>query len=200
MTFRWHIIAILVLVSSLFISVGLKNQTYAGNGVSCPKNSFCSGNQLKGASLCELAANPATEEGPDYWCCPQGMGINSSATGCVPIESDDEQLDPTAPVTNETFEELNPLVQFGDPEAVMELRTPGDVISRALRFLFPIAGLILFVILLWSGFEMITGAENPKAQEAGSQRAGAALIGFLLLFVSYWVIRLIEVITGAQIF
>lgn len=192
----------ILIAAVVLVIVGLiltSQPAYAGNGVPCPTGRSCSGVAIQGSSQCELAIDPATQEGPDYWCCPAGLVVNGLDRTCIDPDPEGD-FDPTAPVTNQTFNDLNPLVQFGDSAVNVELGTPGGIISRALRFLFPIAGIILFIILLWSGFEMILGAENPKAQEAGSQRAGAALIGFLLLFVSYWVIRLIEVITGAQIF
>lgn len=190
------VLGVLISVSVFFT---LTQQVKAGNGVPCPVGRSCSGVAIQGSSQCELAVDPTAQEGPDYWCCPAGQMVNGLDRTCIP-DSTGGEFDATAPVTNQTFNELNPLVQFGDSAVNVELGTPGGIISRALRWIFPLAGIILFVILLWSGFEMILGAQNPKAQEAGSQRAGAALIGFLMLFVSFWVVRLIEILTGAQIF
>lgn len=189
-------LTLLLLLTGIFVAA---TEVQAGNGVFCPVGRSCLGIPIDGAMQCELSTDPVNLEGPDYWCCPEGFIANGLDRKCFDATTDSD-FDPTAPITNDTFNALNPLVQFGDPVTNLELNTPGGIISRALQYLFPIAGLILFVILLWSGFEMIAGAENPKAQEAGSQRAGAAVIGLVLLFVSYWVIRLIEVITGAKIF
>ena len=54
-------------------------------------------------------------------------------------------------------------------------------------------------MLSWGGFEMLTGAADPKAQEAGKQRITAAIIGFLLLFASYWLAQLVQAIFGISI-
>lgn len=106
---------------------------------------------------------------------------------------------PGQPVTNDTFDALNPLTQFGDPAVSATLQTPAGVINRALTFAFPIAGLILFLMIVWGGFEMISGATNKKSMDQGKQRITAAVIGFLLLFVAYWLIKVVEAVFGVKI-
>lgn len=104
--------------------------------------------------------------------------------------------------TQETFDAFNPLKEFKDDSITVEqdLSTPGGILSRVLVFAFPIAGLILFVMLIWAGFEMLSGAATKKSLDAGRQRATAAIIGFGLLFVSYWIVKIIEVVFGIKVF
>lgn len=78
-------------------------------------------------------------------------------------------------------------------------QTPGGIMSVLLPYLFTIAGLILFVMILWGGFEMLSGASDTKAQEAGKQRIIAALIGFVLLFISFWIAQIIQYIFGVNV-
>lgn len=100
-------------------------------------------------------------------------------------------------VDKETLNNLNPLlIGGGDPT----LSTPGGIISKALKsFIFPIAGLILFVILILGGFQMLAGANNSKSLEEGKQRITSAIIGFILLFAAYWIMQLLELIFGIRI-
>lgn len=100
-------------------------------------------------------------------------------------------------VTDETLNNLNPLlIGGGDPT----LSTPGGIISKALKsFIFPIAGAILFVILILGGFQMLAGANNSKSLEEGKQRITSAIIGFILLFAAYWITQLLELIFGIRI-
>jgi hypothetical protein len=77
--------------------------------------------------------------------------------------------------------------------------TPRGIISVLFPYLLTFAGLILFVMLIWGGFEMLTGAAEPKQQEAGKQRITTAFIGFLLLFASYWIAQIVEKILGVTI-
>lgn len=100
-------------------------------------------------------------------------------------------------VTPKTFSDLNTTI-FGSPQPQFT-KTPKGIISHALPILFVLAGLILFVMLIWGGFEMLTGAANSKSQEAGKQRITAAIIGFLIIFASYWIAQIIQAIFGISI-
>lgn len=99
--------------------------------------------------------------------------------------------------TTALFEDLNRSIFEGQPTD--DLTTPRGIISKALPYLFTFAGLILFVMIMWGGFEMLTGAANPKSQEAGKQRITNAIVGFLLLFCSYFLAQLVELILRIDI-
>ncbi len=109
--------------------------------------------------------------------------------------------------TNQDLEDLNPLSIGGGTDInnaqpsiyKADLSTPGGIVSRLLEFAFPLAGLILFAMLVWGGFEIILGAANKKSVDSGKQRITSAIIGFLLLFSSYWITQIIEVIFGIMI-
>jgi len=79
--------------------------------------------------------------------------------------------------------------------------TVGKLVSVLLPNLYILAGVLLFFLLIFGGFGIIMGAGNddPKKAEQGKQAVTAAIIGFLLIFVSYWIIQIIEVITGIDI-
>lgn len=96
-----------------------------------------------------------------------------------------------------TLDSLNAAIFGGAPNA--DLTTPRGILSRLLPYLLTFGGLILFIMLIWGGFEMLTGAANPKSQEAGKQRITAAIIGFILLFSSYWLAQLVQSILGISI-
>jgi len=96
-----------------------------------------------------------------------------------------------------TFDAFNPLLIEGSPYAA-EFQTPAGILNRLLgSFLFPIAGMILFVMLIWGGFETLLGATGSK-KDAGKQRATTAVLGFILLFASYWIAQLVQAIFGVR--
>jgi hypothetical protein len=100
-------------------------------------------------------------------------------------------------VTGETLSSLNPLAIGGSS---LDLSTPGKIISRALgSFVFPIAGIILFVVLVLGGFQMLTGAASSKGMEEGKQKITSAILGFIILFAAYWIAQLLELIFGISI-
>lgn len=77
-----------------------------------------------------------------------------------------------------------------------DLSTPGGIINAAMPYLFSIAGLILFVMIVWGAFEIMTGATDPKSADSGKKRITAAVIGFVLLFLSYWIGQIIQYVFG----
>lgn len=101
-------------------------------------------------------------------------------------------------LSNADFDALNPLKSQGSPHA-RTLSTPGGIISRILDFALPIGGMLLFVLLIWGGFEILTGAASSKSIDSGKQRIKAALIGFIILFSSYWIAQIVQEIFGVSI-
>lgn len=100
---------------------------------------------------------------------------------------------------NSFFDNLNPLITEGSPVAD-QLSTPGGIVTRILQFLFPLAGLVLFAMIVWGGFEILSkSSQGTKGLEAGKNRITAAIVGFLLLFATYWMAQIIEVVFGIVI-
>lgn len=159
--------------------------------------------------------------GNDWYCC--GWWENDACLDENPEETESNPKDPADPdpdessrtepivpeVNKEDLKNLNPLIQFGqddentDPDQALYTEdgslNPSGVINRALNLLFPLAGIALFVMLVWGGFEMLTGAAKKQAQDSGKQRITAAFFGFSMLFIIYWLIQIIETITGVVI-
>ena len=101
-------------------------------------------------------------------------------------------------VTSGTLDQLDPL-QIEDSEYAEDFQTPGGIISRILDFAFPLAGMVLFVMIVVGGFQMIMGGGEQKALEAGRQRVTTAIVGFILLFASYWIAQLLEQLFNIRI-
>lgn len=78
----------------------------------------------------------------------------------------------------------------------------GGFISAVLPNVYIIAGVILFVLLIIGGITTIAGAGkgDQEATKKGQKAITAALLGFLIIFASYWIIQIIEVVTGIEIF
>lgn len=121
---------------------------------------------------------------------PPGMCAERPVTGGG--SGDNEYVD------GQFLFDIDPLQESGLAKMI-QFQTPGGILNILIPYLFTFAGLILFVMLLWGGFEMVSGAATPQSQEAGKNRITAALIGFTLLFVSYWIAQLVEFIFGLSI-
>jgi len=77
--------------------------------------------------------------------------------------------------------------------------TVGDIFNKALPSVFIIAGLILLFVIIGAGFTMFTSAGNPEKTKKASQQLTFGIIGFIVIFASYWIIQLLEKIFGLSI-
>jgi hypothetical protein len=86
-------------------------------------------------------------------------------------------------------------------ESVTAYQTLGGFISVILPNVYIIAGIILFGLLLFGGFSIIMGAgqDDPEKVKKGQKALTAAIIGFLTIFASYWIIQIISTLTGLEI-
>lgn len=75
----------------------------------------------------------------------------------------------------------------------------GGIIGDFLPYLLTIAGLILFGMLVFGGFTMLAGAADKEAQEKGKKMITSALVGFFVIFATYWIAQLLQVIFKVNI-
>ncbi len=66
---------------------------------------------------------------------------------------------------------------------------------------FVLAGLISFVLLVLGGFGVIMGAGegDTKKLEQGRQTIVGAVVGLIVVVVSYWMVQLIGKLTGLDL-
>lgn len=76
----------------------------------------------------------------------------------------------------------------------------GNLISIALTGGITLAGIILVFLFIGGGVGMIAsaGRDDPKAAAQSKQAVTYAVAGFVIIFVAYWIIRVIEEITGTR--
>ena len=91
---------------------------------------------------------------------------------------------------------------LGTGKSVSQTYTePASLVTLIVKNGLTIAGIILLVLLIAGGFMMIAGAGSGDQKKAAQSKAMItdALIGFLVIFLSYFIIQIIEVITGLTI-
>ena len=83
-----------------------------------------------------------------------------------------------------------------------QFQTIGGLISAILPNLYVAAGLILLFFLIFGGVMVILGAGKGESQQAeqGKKIVTRTIIGFLIIFLSYWIIQIVEIVTGIPIF
>lgn len=90
--------------------------------------------------------------------------------------------------------------KFGSP--IGRSLTVGELTSIIISNTIVVAGLIMLVLLIAGGISMIgaSGQNNPEQMAKGKQAITSAIIGFIIVTTSYWIVKIIEIVTGVQIF
>ncbi len=74
----------------------------------------------------------------------------------------------------------------------------GDIVSELLKYLFPLAGLLVLLYLLFGGFQLMTSGGDPKKMQEAKGKLTNALVGFIIVFIAYWLVQLVGTILGIE--
>jgi hypothetical protein len=88
---------------------------------------------------------------------------------------------------------------YGNSGFKFENGNIGNIFSALLPYLYVAAGIILLIMLIVGGLGLMTAAGNPDKMKAGYGKITNALIGFLIVFISYFVVQIVETILGIKI-
>ena len=72
----------------------------------------------------------------------------------------------------------------------------GEIVSSFLKILFPIVGLLLLLYLLYGGYQYMLSRGDPKALESAKGIITNALVGFVIVFIAFWLVQLIGRVLG----
>ncbi len=78
------------------------------------------------------------------------------------------------------------------------LNSIADIVSLFLKISFVLAGLILLFYFIFGGIGMIAnaGQDDPQKMEQAKKTLTSALIGFIIVFASFWIVKLIGQLIG----
>ena len=81
---------------------------------------------------------------------------------------------------------------FGDTKSI------GDLVSVVVTGSITVAGIIVLFLIVGGALRVImsAGSGDAKGAESGKQALTWAVFGFVLIIVSFFIIRIIETITG----
>lgn len=88
---------------------------------------------------------------------------------------------------------------FGGHQGAQDVAdSPTAFLSAILPNIFTIAGLLLLVYLMAGGLMVIKSA-GSEGKGKGKEAITNALAGFIIIFAAYWIIQMVQVITGIPI-
>lgn len=76
------------------------------------------------------------------------------------------------------------------------INTPADIINKIIPILISAASIILFIMLVLGGFQFLTSGGNAEKVKLARGKLTYALVGFVLLIISYIIVKLISQIFG----
>jgi len=79
-----------------------------------------------------------------------------------------------------------------------ELTDIGVIVSRAVPWVFGLAGILLLIMLVAGGFSLMVSAGDPKAAASAKGKLTGALIGFLIIFCAFWIVQILQAILGIE--
>ena len=75
----------------------------------------------------------------------------------------------------------------------------GLIVSQLLHYVTAFTGLILFGMLIFGGFTLLTSVGNPDKVKQGQGMIVSALIGFAIIFIAYWIMQILQIMFGLKL-
>ncbi|QLG69924.1 MAG: hypothetical protein CH104c_0693 [Candidatus Woesebacteria bacterium] len=72
----------------------------------------------------------------------------------------------------------------------------GTIVGESLKYIFAVAGILLLIYLILGGFQYLTSAGDPKKAQEAQSKITQALIGFVIIFASYWIVQIVAAVLG----
>lgn len=101
---------------------------------------------------------------------------------------------PNYPTTNADGSAVTGLMARGNNLTVAQ------IVNTILPYVYVIAGLSLLLMLISGGVTLMTAGGNPQKSKAGYGQITAGLIGFVIIFISYFVLQIVQTVLGVAIF
>ncbi|OGG03940.1 hypothetical protein A2W14_05740 [Candidatus Gottesmanbacteria bacterium RBG_16_37_8] len=73
-----------------------------------------------------------------------------------------------------------------------------SLVNNAVPLILALAGIALLLYLIWGGFDFLTSMGDPKKTEMGKTKITQAIIGFFIIFTSYWIVQLVAYLFGLK--
>ncbi len=138
--------------------------------------------------------------------CPVGQTCQSPSTlGLGTLICSPTQINHCVAATNTkpgfslpTYNEIPELTRFNF-KFLGHTTNIGYILSSLMPYIFALAGLLLFIYLIYGAFTILSAMGEAAKVASGSKVITRALIGFAILFVSYWIMELLEMVLGLNV-
>ncbi|KKQ35939.1 MAG: hypothetical protein US53_C0068G0015 [Candidatus Woesebacteria bacterium GW2011_GWA1_37_7] len=91
---------------------------------------------------------------------------------------------------------ISGLIRTALPNYVQRFVTLGSFITFILRYLFPLAGLLVLIYLIFGGYQIMFSGGNPQAIAQGKSKVTNAIVGFIIVFTAFWIVQGMAIVLG----
>lgn len=77
-------------------------------------------------------------------------------------------------------------------------RSIGGIIAVLIPYIYGIAGFLLLLYAVSAGYQILTSSGDPKALAQARDKITNAIVGFIIMFSSYWIVQLVARILKLQ--
>lgn len=93
--------------------------------------------------------------------------------------------------------QLDQYLRLKNGTVAEKYKTPADFVNLIVGNIFIVAGLVIFFLIIGAGLSFLKDSSGSK--EEAKNLATGAVIGFVIMFSAYWIIQIIEAVTGTTI-
>ncbi len=72
----------------------------------------------------------------------------------------------------------------------------GSILSVVFQYVLPLAGVGLLIMIISAGFTLLTSSGDTKKMEKGKQTLTQGVVGFVVIFLAYWIVQAVGIIFG----
>lgn len=156
---------------------------YCENGLKCGKDGFCTNEMV---SECGKI---------DQVCCP-GRTCNGELLECV----DDFCKKKSGGLEPHTFDIKN-LTEYPEGSKLdFKDGNLGGIVSFIIKIVYWLAGLSMMAMIIAGGLQVMTSLGIPEKMKMGYGKITGGIVGFLIIFSSYMIVKLIEAMFNIKIF
>ncbi|OGM09776.1 hypothetical protein A2W13_01180 [Candidatus Woesebacteria bacterium RBG_16_36_11] len=83
-------------------------------------------------------------------------------------------------------------------DGVLTIQSVEYLFNNIVAVALSIAGIVLFILLIMGGFKFITAGGEPAKVEGARKTLTSAIIGLVVIVLSFLILRIIQTITGVD--
>lgn len=89
----------------------------------------------------------------------------------------------------------SPIVNDAAPNDLKDLEL---VFGKVLQAAIPLAGIVLFIVLIMGGISLMTAGDDPQKAAGAKSTVTYAIYGIVFIAAAYLILRLIALVTGVD--